>query len=256
MHSLLGTQGIFTQTGPAWSKSRALLRPSFDRASVADLDRLEIFFARMRQRIEDTISQGDRCMNIQTMYQKLTMDSSSDFLLGNAVGALANDVNDETLAQTFEGAFDVAQSVIAIRWALSNLYWVYNPPAFRAACSVVHTQVQRYVARALKLRAEGTTKKRYVFMEALAESTQDPHVLQDQVLSVLLAGRDTTASLLSWTTLCLSRHPEVQMKLRKAVEETVGDRIPTQAELRSITYLKWVLHEGMDPTPGPGHASC
>ncbi|KAA8893840.1 putative cytochrome P450 alkane hydroxylase [Sphaerosporella brunnea] len=260
MHALLGTEAIFTQNGPAWSKSRALLRPSFDRAAVADLDRLEIFFTRMKQRIEETIP-ADRCMDMQTMYQKLTMDASSDFLLGNAVGALEEEGKDDgsgLAVQTFTGAFDVAQSVIAIRWALSNLYWVYNPRFFRDACSIVHTQVQRYVKRAIQLRTAGTPqdgkKKRYVFMEVLSESSQDPRVLQDQVLSVMLAGRDTTASLLSWTTLCLARHPEAQKKLRQAIRETIGDRIPTQAELRSITYLRWVLHEVLRLYP-PLHAN-
>lgn len=256
MHQLLGTNGIFTQSGSDWAASRALLRPSFDRAQVADLDRLEIFFERLRQRIEDeaTASGGDRCIELQGLFQKLTMDSSSDFLLGSPVGALSDEPSGVNV-QNFTEAFDIAQTVIATRWVLSNLYWLYNPKYFQQACSVVHSQVQKYVNRALKLRSEAPTEekdtgksKRYIFTEVLAETTQNPRMLQDQILSVMLAGRDTTASLLSWTALCLSRHPSVLQKLRAAIAETVGvdasAKIPTQAELRSITYLRWVLHEG------------
>ncbi|KAF8535867.1 cytochrome P450 [Trichophaea hybrida] len=262
MHQLLGTNGIFTQSGSSWAASRALLRPSFDRAQVADLDRLEIFFERLRQRIEDDTS---GCIELQNLLQKLTMDSSSDFLLGSPVGALASEESGSGVnVQNFTEAFDIAQTVIATRWVLSNLYWLYNPKYFQQACSVVHSQVQKYVNRALKLRSSAPTttttspKKRYIFTEVLAETTQDPRIIQDQVLSVMLAGRDTTASLLSWTVLCLSRNPSVFQKLRAAISDTVGvdssARIPTQAELRSITYLRWVLHEVLRLYP-PLHAN-
>jgi len=211
----------------------------------------------MRQKIEAEVG-DNRCVEMQELYKKLTMDSSSDFLLGSPVGALVGDADekDGLSSESFSEAFDVAQVTIATRWVLSNLYWLYNPKSFKAACATVHKMIQGYVSKSLQVRAEKNKgQDRYVFLDALAESTQDPQVLQDQVLSVLLAGRDTTSMLLSWTTLCLSRHPEVLKKLRTAIATTVGlgasAKIPTQEDLRSITYLKWVLNEGKQLSPPP-----
>jgi cytochrome P450 len=243
MHQLLGTNAIFTQSGHAWKSSRALLKPAFDKASIADLDRLELFFLQFRNRISSSLSEAGT-IELQSLLQKLTMDSSADFLLGSPVGALQEANNPSVNAATFTESFDIAQQVIVTRWLLNHLFWLYNPPHFRAACSVVHQQVQKFVQKAL---TKPKNEKRYIFTEALAEATQDAKVIQDQVLSVMLAGRDTTASLLAWTVLSLSRNPEVLGKLRAAVATAVGvgasAKIPTQEELRGITYLKWVLHE-------------
>ncbi|KAI5846839.1 cytochrome P450 [Tricharina praecox] len=260
MHQLLGTKGIFTQNGQGWKNSRALLRPNFDRAQVAELDRLELFFEQMHRRIE-AVAGENRCVEMQELYKKLTMDSSSDFLVGSPVGSLFPDADDKggVSSQTFSEAFDVAEVTIATRWALSNLYWLYSPKRFRVACAAVRGMIRGYVVESLQVRAEKKKgQNRYVFLDALADTTQEPQVLQDQVLSVLLAGRDTTSALLSWTTLCLSRHPAVQNKLRAAIAATVGvgasAKIPTQEELRSITYLKWVLNEVLRCYP-PLHAN-
>jgi len=255
MHQLVGTKGIFAQDGADWKSSRGLLRPNFDKAQVADLDRLELFFDQMRRKLEADVGE-DRCVEIQDLYKKLTMDSASDFLVGSPVGALVDGGDDGFAPQSFSDAFDVAQATIATRWVLSNLYWIYNPKPFKAACAAARSMIRGYVATSLRVRAEKKKEegqKRYVFLDALAESTQEPQVLQDQVLSVLLAGRDTTSMLLSWATLCLARHPDVLRKLRAAIETTVGlgafAKIPTQEELRNITYLKWVLNESRTAPP-------
>jgi cytochrome P450 len=73
----------------------------------------------------------------------------------------------------------------------------------------------------------------------LAAYTRDRKVLRDQLVSILLAGRDTTASTLSFTFYELARHPEVFQKLRAEIIDTVGlDRPPTYNDLKSMKYLQ------------------
>lgn len=260
-HELLGTEGIFTQDGPRWAHSRALIRPSFDRAAVADLDPLEIHFqdclvSKISAHPTEAGSEF-RAVELQGLFQDLTMESSTSFLLGSPISKVGNAQNSQEMG--FHEAFDTAQSVIAMRLPLAHLYWLINPKKFKIACASVHSHVSKYVARAIQYHnknlqnPEATSKdtsssNKYVFLEALAEQTQDPQILQDQILNVMLAGRDTTASLLSWTFLCLSNHPEIFRKLRKEISDHVGvgqeARLPTQAELRNIAYLKWTLKEG------------
>ncbi|PWW73654.1 cytochrome P450 [Tuber magnatum] len=250
--------GIFSVDGVSWSHSRALLRPSFDRANVSDLGQLEgfmqIFFSRINELPRQPLTHT-RAVELQELFQCLTMDSSTDFLFGDPIGALAS--KKYTLGNgemAFDKAFDIAQYGLAMRAPLSSFYWLYNGREFRKACSTARAQVAIYVSRALrklnlaeKKSGEEGLGKKYVFLEELAERTQDPQVLQDQVLNVMLAGRDTTAALLSWTFLCLARNPEVYKKLRAEISAVVGvdedARLPTQAELRSIQYLRWIIQE-------------
>lgn len=84
----------------------------------------------------------------------------------------------------------------------------------------------------------------YTFLHELAQFTRDRKVLRDQLVAVLLAGRDTTAATLSWTLYELGRHPKVVRKLRDEIINTVGlDRTPTYEDLKSMRYLQYVVNE-------------
>lgn len=86
------------------------------------------------------------------------------------------------------------------------------------------------------------TKKQYVFLYELAKQTRDRTELTDQLMSILLAGRDTTAGLLSLTFHVLARRPDIWTKLREHVLALQG-RKPSFEDLKSISYLNWVLNE-------------
>jgi len=74
--------------------------------------------------------------------------------------------------------------------------------------------------------------------------TDDTKLLLDEILNLLIAGRDTSASLLSFTTYCLTLHPEVLSKLREEILSVVGpDRAPTYDDIRRMRYLRVVLNE-------------
>ena len=85
-------------------------------------------------------------------------------------------------------------------------------------------------------------EKPYVFLYELLKQTSNETELTDQLLNMLLAGRDTTASLLSITFFILAREPDVWNRLRAEVQK-LGRRKPSYEELHSMTYLTWVLNE-------------
>jgi len=95
--------------------------------------------------------------------------------------------------------------------------------------------------------------------QALAEQTRDPVELNAQLLNILLAGRDTTASLLSWLFHQLLRNPDVFSKLRATVIETFGTYNDPQdisfATLKGCQYLQYCLNETLRLwTVVPGNA--
>jgi hypothetical protein len=109
---------------------------------------------------------------------------------------------------------------------------------------VINEFVNPFVDEALNLSSEELAMKTksesgYTFLHALAGFTRDRTVLRDQLIAVLLAGRDTTAGTLSWTFYELARHPEIVKKLRKEIIDTVGlDRPPTYSDLKNMKYLQ------------------
>jgi cytochrome P450 len=155
-------------------------------------------------------------------------------------------------AQGFAEAFTTAQDYLAARSRAQGLYWVINPKEFREANRRVHEVVDHYVNVALEAKRNPERKQgdgRYIFLEALAAETDDPKMLRDNMLNILLAGRDTTASLLSSTFFYLARYPHVFARLRKEIVDAFGDGKSatveiTQTKLKDIAYLRYVLNEG------------
>lgn len=121
---------------------------------------------------------------------------------------------------------------------------------FRKCLATMNAFVNTYVQKALLLSPEELASRNsksdmsYTFLHELASYTRDPKVLRDQLVAVLLAGRDTTAATLSWTIYELGRHPEVVARLRAEIMSTVGPhRTPTYADLKGMKYLQNVMNE-------------
>lgn len=121
--------------------------------------------------------------------------------------------------------------------------------AFRRHLKTLNEFVNPYIERALllppsELEAKSKSSTDYTFLHALAAFTRDRTVLRDQLVAVLLAGRDTTAATLSWTLYELSRHPGIVRRLRQEIIDVVGlDTPPTYAHLKSMRYLQHVMNE-------------
>ena len=85
-------------------------------------------------------------------------------------------------------------------------------------------------------------ENRYVFLHELVKQTQDKVQIRSELLNILLAGRDTTASLLSNVWFELSKRPDIWAKLRAEVDQLGGER-PDYAQIKDMKYLRFVLNE-------------
>lgn len=150
-----------------------------------------------------------------------------------------------------------------MRTRMGPLMMFHRDPKVAKAVTDARFYVDRFVQKAISYRmaldsgkdvpkdAEKLNEQQYVFLYELSKRTLDKAELTDQLLNILLAGRDTTASLLSITFLTMARRPEVWSKLRKEVL-TLEGRKPSFQDLKSLTYLTWVLNESKHQ-PCPEH---
>jgi cytochrome P450 len=65
------------------------------------------------------------------------------------------------------------------------------------------------------------------------------------MLTLFLAGHETTANALTWTWFLLSQHPEVETKLHEELERELGGRGPEVADLTKLPYTEMVIRESM-----------
>jgi cytochrome P450 len=129
-----------------------------------------------------------------------------------------------------------------IRFKLGTLWWTYYSSSWEQSLDVLDKFVQPFVDRALS--PDARQKNSGNFTEELSEFTQDPKDLRDQLVNILLAGRDTTASALSFLFYELAYHPNVYARLRQEVLhslQTDGDL--TYSTLKAMKYLQNCINE-------------
>jgi len=93
-----------------------------------------------------------------------------------------------------------------------------------------------------KLGKDDEKAGKYVFLEHLAKTNYSERKIQDELLNILLAGRDTTASLLGYFFYILARRPDVMAKLREEISK-LGNTRPSFEEIKSLKYLQRCLNE-------------
>ena len=86
---------------------------------------------------------------------------------------------------------------------------------------------------------------RVTFLSQLISETTDKVRVRSELLNLLLAGRDSTAALMSNVFFELSRRPEMQARLRREIDEFVGSELPTFEGIKSMKYLRAVLNESL-----------
>ncbi|CAK9439969.1 uncharacterized protein LODBEIA_P40690 [Lodderomyces beijingensis] len=254
---LLG-DGIFTLDGSGWKDSRAMLRPQFAREQIAHVKSLEPHIQVLAKHIR---MHNFETFDLQELFFRFTVDTATEFLFGESVHSLYDSKlgipppNDIPGREAFADAFNRSQHYLATRTYSQLFYWLFNSKSFREDNAKVHHLAQYFVNNALNFTPEEIEEKSrggYIFLYELVKQTRNPKVLQDQLLNIMVAGRDTTAGLLSFTMYELARNPKIWQKLREEVFENFGAGA-TEAEVDSISfetlkkceYLKWILNEAL-----------
>lgn len=185
--------GIFTQDGQPWKHSREILRRQFVRMQYQDLSNFEgpvnNLLANLQVRTQGVV-------DLQPAFFSFTLATTISLIFGEPSTGLKRSDHD-----SFAKAFDYTSLVSAIRMRLADWCWIYSPPRYRTACTQINNYATHYVHRALKDledNGEEAASQRHPFIIDLFREIQDPNVIRDQLMNVLLAGRDTTACLMSW----------------------------------------------------------
>jgi cytochrome P450 len=136
-------------------------------------------------------------VDLQPHFFEYTLGTTTDLLFGEPHSSLPKDDR-----EALRDNFDYASLISAIRLRLADLAWIYTPLKFRKACTGVRDWASFFADKALdymEKHGEQAASERYGFIVDLWKDTQDRELVRDQLLHVLIAGRDTTACLLSWT---------------------------------------------------------
>ncbi|KAK4503864.1 hypothetical protein PRZ48_004779 [Zasmidium cellare] len=236
---LLGS-GIFTTDGAEWQHSREMLRPNFVRSQVGDLATFENHIGHLIQAI-----QPNTTVDLSVLFFRLTIDSATEFLFGESTNSLTNSNGEGGFAEAFTSSQDyIANST---RWGVLGKILNTEQKQFEKNNKFCHDFVDYFVDKGLARRTEllsNPKPDRYVFIDELVRQTTDRKRIRDESLNILLAGRDTTASLLTNVWFILSKRPDIWTALQTDVARLKGAK-PTFEQLKDLKYLKALLNESL-----------
>lgn len=236
---LLGT-GLLTSEGDFWLKQRRLAQPAFHRdrlvaladTMVAETDRMLDRWSRIDARTQVDVHEAMMALTLQIVVRTL----------------FGGDVPDTARIG--------AAVTTAIEWANHFVEsFVRIPPRVPTARNREFNRAKRTLdglVQELIDARRGSTHDRHdllsMYMEVRDEDTGErmsDAQLRDEVMTLVLAGHETTANALSWALYLLARHPAIERRLLTEITAAVGDCAPTPADLRSMPLLGRVVDETM-----------
>ena len=175
------------------------------------------------------------------------MDSATEFLFGQSTDSLS-----KGSGEGFAESFGRSQEYIAnrSRWGmLSNLF--PGDKHWEQDRKFVHDFVDHYVDQGLAKRDVLLNEKsnadnpgRYIFIDELVRQSTDRVRIRSELLNILLAGRDTTASLLTNVWFILSQRPDIWTKLQAEID-TLNGEIPSFDQLKELKFLRALMNESL-----------
>nr|AVZ23844.1 cytochrome P450 [Thanatephorus cucumeris] len=246
--SLLG-EGVFNVDGEMWKFHRNMTRPYFSRERITHF---ELFARHSDAAIAKLLSQPD-AVDVQDLVSKFTLDSASEFLFGINVRSLEQPLPlphvKETEGNNFSAAFTSVQAQAVVRFSYGALwpYMEFFSDRTRRDMRVIDAFIQPILEVKLSLKKKGALEEdeeRETLIDHLVKLTDDQKLIKDELLNIMVAGRDTTASTLTFACYMLATNPQILSKLRAEIIDHVGtNSCPTFDNFRDMKYLRAVINE-------------
>ncbi|HEY6259357.1 MAG TPA: cytochrome P450 [Xanthobacteraceae bacterium] len=241
---LLGN-GLLTSEGELWRRQRRIAAPAFH-----------------ARRVGEFVATMGACT--ETMLVRWRQQSGP-FDLAAEMTALTLDIISRTMFSTdVEGEVAAVRRltdvVVSLRPSLLDLFgfpeWIprLQPKPYRAAISAFEALVARFLAERRDGRVERNDLLSMLLAARDAETGEgmSDRQLRDEILTIFLAGHETTANALSWTWYLLARHPQAEARLHAELDRALGGRMPSFADLAELKWTRMVIEEAMRLYP-PAH---
>lgn len=229
--------GLLTNEGKPWQRQRGLIQPAFRRENILSYAPVMI---RAADRMLDSWRDGEQ-RNVHADMMAATLEIVAQCLFGADVAGVTDRVGKamEVVTDRF------------MRDASLTLLLPFDLPDFLAPGRRDATSDLNNIINGIIRERRASHEPRGDLLDALLEARDaegQPMTdaqLRDEVMTLFLAGHETTAIVLSWTCYLLGQHPEVESKLTEELEAVLLDRPPALEDLPRLRYAEMVIKESM-----------
>ena len=230
--------GLLTNEGKPWQRQRSLIQPAFHRGSI--LSYADVM-TRASSSMLDSWPDGSS-RNIHNDMMAVTLDIVARCLFGAEVAGVAKREGHAMRVVTDRFMTDAGQALLLP----FDLPGFLSPARHRAT-----NDLNQIIDGIIRERCAAPVQRKDLLGTLLEVRDSDGRPmsnaqLRDEVMTLFLAGHETTAIALSWTCYLLAQHPEIESKLVEELYVVLGDnREPTPDDLPRLRYTEMVLKESM-----------
>lgn len=229
--------GLVTSEGEFWRRQRRLAQPAFHHQRINSYARTMVEYAARRL---SEWSAG-RTLDLHDEMMMLTQAVVAQTLFSADVSGAAREIGEalSNIVRPFA-------SQATLKWILDNR--LPTPAHLRFNRDV--RKIDRFIYRLIEeRRASGVDTGDLLSMLLAAEdedgSGMSDRQLRDELMTIFLAGHETTALALTWAFYLLAQNPEGEAKLVEELEEVLGGRAPVAEDVPRLRYAEWVVKEAM-----------
>ncbi len=245
-HSLIPLIGdsVFVAGGERWRRRRRAVTPAIHMARLPELAPAMVEIAlETRARLAEQPPAAEFDM-LSTM-ARLSLDIMGRTIFGSKLPP--EDASDVISSFAAYQRHIVKVDVMSMLGLPDWLPRWYARPVRRAARKV-HAILDRAIARSPRAPTGAAVTILDRLRKARGENgvaVLDLQGLHEEVATILTAGQETTANMLSWVWYLLSQAPEVEARLHAEIDRVLGERPPSLADVGQLVYTRAIVEETM-----------
>ena len=231
--------GLLTSEGDFWRRQRRLAQPAFHRERISAYGKMMV---RDAEQMMATWQTGET-RDIHRDMMRLTMEIVTHTLFNVDV---ADDA--EKVAKALAVLVEPFGSQATLKWILDNRLPTSGNRRFHKTAAQLDEVIYRIIA---ERRASGDKDQGDLLSMLLQAHDEDDgsrmtdQQLRDEVITLFLAGQETTALALSWAWYLLARHPEAESRFWQELEEVLGGRAPEAADMPRLKFTEMIAKESL-----------
>ncbi|XP_027350025.1 protein LUTEIN DEFICIENT 5, chloroplastic isoform X1 [Abrus precatorius] len=255
-------KGLIPADGEIWRVRRRAIVPALHQKYVAAM--ISLFGQatdRLCKKLDAAASDGED-VEMESLFSRLTLDIIGKAVFNYDFDSLSNDTGIvEAVYDVLREAEDRSVAPIPV-WEIP--IWKDISPRQRkvnAALKLVNDTLNDLIAICKRMVDEEELQFHEEYM-----NEQDPSILhfllasgddvsskqlRDDLMTMLIAGHETSAAVLTWTFYLLTKEPRVMSKLQEEVDSVLGDRFPTIEDMKKLKYATRVINESLRLYPQP-----
>lgn len=239
----LSGNGLISNQGESWLRQRRLLQPLFHRRRIAALGEVMVQATTDLLPRWHMLAQNQTVFDVNEAMTALTLD-----IVARALFSLDVRQNGRLFSEAFHQVNEYFGSLDPV-FAVAP--WLPMPRIrrFYRNLAVMNQFIYDIIAQRRQQPQTGDQVDLLtLLLDARDEETgagMDDQQIRDELITLLIAGHETTANLLAWTWYLLAQHPAAREHLEMELEEVLNGRLPTVADIPHLPFTEQLLKEAL-----------